>query len=552
MTGQSWEDMMRALRAEFMLDARARLGDMEQSLAALAAEPTDGAALQRLMRTFHAFSGSGGTHGFPRITEIGRAAEKECLDHIGDGKAPTAADLDRWRRRAAELQAELDSPTEPTPEPRATARPRPASFNPPEILLVDDDPKVLAILRRYVEQEGMRVRTAGTHAEALRSLESRMPDGLVVDIVLPDGSGYDLVERTRGMPGGDVPPVLVISVRSGFLDKVEATHCGADGYFEKPVDWETLMRRLVHLLDRNQPQGSRVLSVEDDPVQAAFLYTVLETAGYTVKVCDDPTRFESDLTSFRPDLVLMDVVLPGMTGYDLVKFIRQYERYAALPVIFLTTEAQMEAKIRGTAAGGDDYLAKPVTPALLLTSVAARIERSRLLGSLLSRDGLTRLLTHTAFLERARAAYARARRPRARPVIWVMLDLDRFKTINDRFGHPVGDRVLVGLAALFRRRLRPTDTVGRYGGEEFAILLEDLNLDEATQVLDRLREEFACMELKGAEGEVFHATLSAGLALLDPATMELDGWRDAADKALYTAKSTGRNRIVAAPLGEGR
>jgi diguanylate cyclase (GGDEF)-like protein len=548
MSTSSWEDALKRLRVEFVLDARTRLCEMEKSLGALSVEPSDPKPLQALMRAFHSFSGSGATYGFARITEIGRVSEQECLGRIRDRQAPTSGDIEGWRKRTLELHAELNSPTEIAVEPRPAAPPRPPSFKPPDILVVDDDPEVLEILKRYVEQEGMTVRCARTHAEALLALESRMPDGLIVDIVLPDGSGYELVERTRAIPGGDVPPVLVISVRAGFLDKVEATHCGADGYFEKPVDWETLMRRLVHLLDRNQPQGSRVLSVEDDPVQAAFIRTVLEAAGYTVKVCADPCRFEADLTSFRPDLVLMDVVLPGMSGYDIVRFVRQHERYAALPVIFLTTEAQMEAKIRATAAGADDYLAKPVVPALLLTSVAARIERSRLLGSLLSRDGLTRLLTHSAFLERARAVYARARRPRARPVIWVMVDLDRFKTINDRFGHPVGDHVLVALAALLRRRLRPADTVGRYGGEEFAILLEDLNLDEATQVLDRLRAEFALLDLRTGDGDVFHATLSAGFAQLDPATMELDSWRDAADKALYAAKAAGRNQVLAATL----
>jgi diguanylate cyclase (GGDEF)-like protein len=545
MSTPSWEEAMRGLRIEFLLDGRARLSDVDQCIGALTADPRDAKAMQALMRTFHAFAGSGATYGFPRITELGRAAEQECLVRIRDQKTPTTDDVERWRQYAVKLHAELESPTEPIPESRPVPPPRPESFRPPEILIVDDDPDVLDVLRRYVEQDGMTARIARTHAEALRSLESGMPDGLVVDVVLPDGSGYELVGRTRAMPGGDIPPVLVISVRAGFLDKVEATHCGADGYFEKPVDWETLMRRLVHLLDRNRPQGRRVLSVEDDPVQAAFVRTVLEAAGYAVKVCDDPSRFEADLTAFRPDLVLMDVVLPGVTGYDLVRFVRQHERYAALPVIFLTTEAQMEAKILGTAVGADDYLAKPVVPALLLTSVAARIERSRLLGSLLSRDGLTRLLTHSAFLERARATYAAARRPKARPVIWVMLDLDRFKSINDRFGHPVGDQVLASLAALLRRRLRPSDIVGRYGGEEFAILLEDLNLDEAQQVLDRLRLEFAALDLRTGEGTTFHATLSAGFALLDPATMELDSWRDAADKALYAAKAAGRNRVLA-------
>jgi diguanylate cyclase (GGDEF)-like protein len=537
---------MRELRATFVREAHLRADEMDRLLSVLSSDRSDRQALHELMRGFHSFTGSGTTNGFPRITAIGRMVEEECTTRLREGTRPSATDLESWRRHLADLRAEIVAPTEPSSVPAAAPR-GPAPLSAPDILIVDDDPEILATLKRYVEQEGMTARCALSHAEALRAIDAAMPDGLLVDIVLPDGSGYDLVERFRELPGGETPPVLVISVRTGFLDKVEATHCGADGYFEKPVDWETLIRRLVYLLDRNQRQGSRVLSVEDDPVQAAFVRTILESAGYTVRVCEDPRRFEADLTSFRPDLLLMDVVLPGMNGYDLARFVRQYERYAALPIVFLTTEAQMEAKIRATIAGADDYLEKPVAPELLLTSVAARIERSRLLASLLSRDGLTRLLTHTAFLERARAAYARSRRPRARPLIWVMIDLDAFKSVNDRFGHPVGDRVLVSLSSLLRRRLRPTDTVGRYGGEEFAVLLEDLNVAEAVRLVNRLREDWQATEQHSADGEVFHSTLSAGIAALDPSSMELDTWRDAADRALYQAKSEGRNRVAVAP-----
>ena len=117
---------------------------------------------------------------------------------------------------------------------------------------------------------------------------------------------------------------------------------------------------------------------------------------------------------------------------------------------------------------------KPVVAPLLLSTVAARIERSRFVRQLLSRDGLTRLLTHTAFIEAAQALHARQQEEPDRAVAWVMIDVDHFKSVNDRFGHPVGDRVLAALAALLRRRLRQSDRVGRYGGEEFATLIEDL------------------------------------------------------------------------------
>jgi diguanylate cyclase (GGDEF)-like protein len=311
------------------------------------------------------------------------------------------------------------------------------------------------------------------------------------------------------------------------------------------VDWEALMRRLLLLLERSSPVRGRILSVEDDPAQSAFVRAVLESAGYEVRVCADPRRFEAELISFSPELVMMDILLPGMSGYDLVRYLRQDERYATLPILFLSTEGQVEAQIQAARAGGDDHLVKPVSPGLLLSAVAARMERGRFLRGLLERDGLTRLLTHSAFLERARATVARRRRDPRRATAWVMVDLDHFKSVNDRHGHPVGDRVLTAAAALLRRRLRQTDIIGRYGGEEFAILLDDLNVDDAVRLVDRLREEFASLEHHAADRAPFRATFSAGVAMLAP-DADLDQWRKAADEALYAAKRAGRNRVLAA------
>ena len=287
--------------------------------------------------------------------------------------------------------------------------------------------------------------------------------------------------------------------------------------------------------------------MEDDPLQASFLRSVLTSAGYEVRVCQEPGRFEADLMSFRPDLVLMDILLPGIRGYDLARYLRQDERHATLPIIFLTTEGQVEARIETARAGADDHLMKPVEPALLLATVSARIERARFVKSLLGRDGLTRLLNQGSFLERATSVLARRRRDRDQTTAWVMIDVDHFKSVNDRYGHPAGDRVLSALATLLRRRLRQSDTVGRYGGEEFAVLLEDLQEADALRLIRRLLAEFSAQSHLTSDGSSFHATFSAGIAMLDTATMDLNGWRQAADTALYAAKAAGRNQVQSSP-----
>jgi len=539
-----FQDALRGLRAEYVRESGPRLAEIARLLDVLSGAHGDLATLDDLRRRFHAFAGSGTTYGFPEVTAVAREAERACTGLLDRAGPVTPAHVEEWRRLAFRIRAQFEGPENAAaPAPRVGRERASAGL---EVLLVGDDSGVGELRSRLREHGGITVHTATTRSEAFESLALRLPDGLVVDVLLPDGSGYDVVRHLRGLPRGEDPPALVISTRAGFLDKVEAVQCGAEGFFEKPVDWEALGQRLVHLIRRNHVEPGRVLYVEDDPHQASFVRSVLESAGYDVRVSSDPRHFEADLAGFRPDLLLVDVLLPGVTGYDLTRVVRQDERHATLPVVFLTTQGQVEARVHATRAGGDELLLKPVAPNLLLSTVAARVERARFLRSLVERDGLTRLLTHTAFQERARALLDQRGRTPERHLVWAMIDLDHFKSVNDRFGHPVGDRVLVSLSALLRRRLRQANAVGRYGGEEFAVLLEGLDDAQTVGVVTRILDEFAATEHHAADGSVFKTTFSAGVALLEP-RMDFDGWRRAADDALCAAKAAGRARVAAAP-----
>ena len=410
---------------------------------------------------------------------------------------------------------------------------------------MDPDPESRASLARLAARDGLSTREAGSRAEAEEALGRKIPDAAIVDVRLSDGSGYELVERLRSLPGGEAIAVLMVGGPSAFVNRVDAIHCGADGYFDKPVREDALMRRLEHLLERGRTEAPRVLSVEDDPDQAAFLRAVLEAAGYVVRICSDAKSLDSELSDFRPDLVLLDIQLPGTDGYALARFIRQQEAHAALPILFLTTRSQLESQIESMRAGGDEYLVKPVAPGHLLSAAAARIERARFLRNLLERDGLTRLLTHTAFLERARMIVMEKAREWKTPAAMVLLDLDDFKSLNDRYGHPVGDAVLASLAGLLRRRLRQSDVVGRLGGDEFAAIIENIGENQAVRLLERVREEFAGLDQVCPDGTRFHATFSAGVSVLAPG-MDAGVWRKGADAALYDAKAKGRNRVAGA------
>jgi diguanylate cyclase (GGDEF)-like protein len=415
---------------------------------------------------------------------------------------------------------------------------------PADVLLAVTEEATRRGLVPLLQLGGFAVRLARGEAEALSEIEAALPDVVVADAELPDGTGYSLAEALRHLPKGDEPAVVILGPGEGRCDRSAAIYCGADAALDRPIAWGDLARRLGQL--HAGRKASRVLMVEDDARQAAFVRCILAAEGYDVRWCEDPRQFAATLDEFRPDLVLMDVLLPGTTGYDLVRALRGNELHANLPVLFLTTEAQVSARIEAVRAGADDHLVKPVPPQLLVSAIGARIERSRRLRSLIESDGLTRLLTPTAFLECARAVAA-ARGPGSRrPAVWVMIDLDHFKTINDRHGHAAGDRVLVTVAAFLRRHVRACDVVGRCGGEELGLLFEDLPASDAVRLIDRLRREFAKLSFPAAEGPPFQATWSAGAAALAP-WMSWEDWREAADRALYAAKRAGRNRVALAP-----
>jgi diguanylate cyclase (GGDEF)-like protein len=551
----SWRRTFRELRGQFAEGAGERLAAIDGALDRLLAKPEDRESLAEVRLRFHGLSGTGATFGFPRVSVLGMQGEHACDAVAEAGRTPTPDEIGTWRELVEEVREAFRADAAIAGgEPAGTAVPAKAATPPGsarsiEILVAHDDAELRAALASQLDREGMTVTVASDLADARTILAQRVPDVLVVDMLFGGGQGGALVERLRGMPGGEGPAAFIVGAPAGFVDKVEAIRCGADAYFEQPVDWDLFTRRLRQVLDRSRSEAPRILSVEDDPDHAAFVKAVLESAGYEVRICADPARFEAEAIGFTPDLVLMDINLPGFSGYDLARFLKQNEKYAAVPVVFLTAENRAQSRIDTIRAGGDDYLVKPVAPALLLSTVAARIERAQFLKSLLGRDGLTGLLNHTAFFEGVRGALLRQARAPGKGASFILIDLDHFKAVNDRHGHPVGDRVLAALGALLRRRLRGSDLVGRLGGEEFAAILEDLTEEEAERLMNRLLEEFSVMPHTGADRSVFQVTFSVGVAGFVKG-MTMDAWRQAADDALYAAKSAGRRHVVRATRPE--
>ena len=529
--------------AIFAREARERFADMNGALAALDADPRDVVALEALKQRFHSFAGVCGLEGFEVINSLGSRGESDCRRLLGEGTAPTPGHLQRWRALVDVMQGEAAEMKRATPEATDPADEHRAPQRIYDVLIVDNDTESNALLADRLEEEGFNVNIALTRADAMECLMVQRPHALIVEASLPDGSGYDVIERLRALQDKDSAAVLLVSRGGAFLDRVETIRSGADGALGKPLDYDRLVDRLRSLVQSRDETVARILSVEDDADQAAYLRSVLESAGYAVRTCSDPAKFEPELASFAPDLILMDILLPGMSGYELARVARQSDEHQTTPILFLTTQGQLHTRIQSMRSGGDDHIVKPVAPNLLLAAVESRIERARQIRQFLDRDNLTGLFNRAAFLRRVKA---RIRRGDERPAALVMFDVDRFKLINDGHGHGFGDQVLSRLALFLRKHVRVTDTVCRYGGEEFTMLIDEVTEEDAIRLVNRLREEFATIPHPTPAGKPLFVTFSAGVTALPRNVGAMPHALETADAALYRAKGEGRNRVCGA------
>lgn len=375
------------------------------------------------------------------------------------------------------------------------------------------------------------------------------PAGFIVDFSeFSPAHLPDLVHRLLAPVSerlGYSPPLIAVSDDDAFSCRLAAVRSGAADFYTLPLDVGNLvdsLGRLIHFCDEDP---FRILIIDDDKDLARHFELVLQGKGWLTKIVADPSHVLDDLSEFRPDLILMDLYMPDVNGVELARVIRQKEEYVSIPIVYLSIEDDLETQIEAISLGADDFLNKRIHPEHLIASVESRVLRYRELRRLMTRDSLTGLLNHTNLKMRLELELKRAQRQKM-GLAFAMIDLDHFKKVNDTYGHPTGDLVLKSVAKLLNQRLRRTDVIGRYGGEEFGVILLDVESRESVfGLLDNLRESFAHISHNATDkpGETFHVTLSCGVAMFpdhaDPKIIS-----DAADKALYKAKSEGRNRVV--------
>ena len=290
----------------------------------------------------------------------------------------------------------------------------------------------------------------------------------------------------------------------------------------------------------------RLLVVDDQRVNIQALFQAFQ-ADHKVQMATSGEQALALCRSQPPDLVLLDVVMPGMDGFEVCRRLKADDATKDIPVIFVTGHNDEEAETRGLDAGAVDFISKPINPRIVRARVKTHLTMKRqsdLLRQWVYIDGLTGVGNRRCFDEHLKSEWDRAARLGA-PLSVALVDVDLFKRYNDHYGHLSGDECLRRLAAVMKASLRrPTDMVARYGGEEFALLLPDTDADGALRLANQIRKELLEAHIEHAESSVGPLlTISVGLCTRPPdAVGSAAGLLEIADAQLYLAKSRGRDQ----------
>ena len=484
-------------------------------------------------REAHKLAGSLGTFGVPEGSRLAREIELLLQADV----RPTFRDASRLTELVAALRLELERhDSGPDPAPGAEARG-------PLLLIIDGDPHGIEKLRHEASARGIRI--ASTRLPSARALiRSDRPDAVLLHL----GAG---VETVTGMAllqelgQGHAIPALVMAPSDSFEDRVKIARLGGRGFLHTSMPPGVVLETIAQVLDAHRTVKGKVLAVDDDPMVLGVLRALLTPGGIELDTLEDPLRFWDVLHDTTPDLVILDVDMPDVSGMELCRIVRNDPRWHQLPVLFLTARSDTATVEAIFQAGADDFVAKPVVGPELMTRITNRLERTRLSKSLAETDPLTGVANRRKSAQ-VLSQYLLLAQRHALPLSIALIDLDHFKAVNDRHGHAAGDAVLRRLGQVLNLSCREEDVVARWGGEEFVIGMYGMSRDTAVRRLNELLETFGAVEFPVPDDEGFRVSFSAGVAVYPGDGTDIQALYRSADRALYRAKAHGRARVVAA------
>ncbi|MGM5054613.1 PleD family two-component system response regulator [Rhizobium sp. 814_E9_N1_1] len=451
------------------------------------------------------------------------------------------------------------------------------------ILVVDDIPANVKLLEARLLAEYFDVMTAADGYTALAICERNQVDLILLDIMMPGIDGFEVCERLKASQKTAHIPVVMVTALDQPTDRVRGLKAGADDFLTKPVNDLQLISRVKSLLrlktlsdelriradtahtmgiddltragEGRADETAQVLLVDGRANSQERIIKALKPVADVLALSDPQAAlFEAAESAF--DLVIVNANFDDYDPLRLCSQLRSLERTRFLPVLIITEQGADDMVVRALDLGVNDYIIRPVDPNELVARSLTQIRRKRYNDRLRASvkqtielavtDPLTGLYNRRYLDNHLNVLFNRSM-ARGRPLSVLITDIDRFKHVNDTYGHDGGDEVLREFANRVRSTIRGADLACRYGGEEFVVVMPDTSPEIAAAVAERLRAaiENAPFMLKHA-GKALNVTASFGIASRITSVLTPDQLMKQADLALYEAKNTGRNRVVAA------
>ncbi|MCZ8178417.1 MAG: PleD family two-component system response regulator [Rhizobium sp.] len=451
------------------------------------------------------------------------------------------------------------------------------------ILVVDDIPANVKLLEARLMAEYFDVLTASNGRDALDICDRTQVDVILLDIMMPEMDGFEVCERLKSNPRTAHIPVVMVTALDQPSDRVRGLQAGADDFLTKPVNDLQLISRVKSLVrlktltdelrvrhDSTRQAGiDDMLRLQDGRLEDQAQVLLVDSRGASqeriikslkpiaeVIAMSDPQAAVFEAAENPLDLIIVNSNLEDYDPLRLCSQIRSLERTRFIPILLITEQGDEQMIIRSFDLGVNDYIVRPLDPNELIARTLTQVRRKRFNDRLRNSvrqtielavtDGLTGLHNRRYLDTHLRTLFARAK-VRGRPLTLCITDIDRFKQVNDVYGHDAGDEVLKEFAGRIRSTVRGADLACRYGGEEFVVVMPDTPAEAAAAVAERLRGMIEARPFQLRSGETpLMLTASMGIATLGPGIETPEQLLKQADRALYEAKNSGRNRVVAA------
>jgi diguanylate cyclase (GGDEF)-like protein len=491
--------------------------------------PPDATRHQQASQQAHTLAGALGIFGFAE----GSRLAKEMEQILATGYPLKAKDLTQLAELLATLRQVIDIPTTHADRPDSDF---PTAIDKSDLLLViSRDRAFLQTLESELSLWNYQMTIASTAKSIAKICENDSPKIALIDLECFDSTEAGMTIVSSLQHQSPPIPAIVLTNQTNLTERLAVSRHGGRLLLQKSMPIAQIIESVTQVTQRALPNQFKILVVDDDTMLLEALTTILEPWGLKVFTLSDPHDFLETLEATSPDLLLLDVEFPDVSGIELCQVVRSDQRWSHLPIVVLTAHSESAIVSQAFAVGADDFVSKPIVESELIARILNRLDRVKLLRQLLETDPLTGVANRQKSTHDLETFLRLADRTQS-PVAIAVLDVDRLRDVNAKYGHATGDAVLRQFGHLLRQSFCREDVVGRWGGEEFVIGMHGMTREDGVQRLISVLTQMHQTAFATDQGDPLEVTFSAGVAQYPEDGVDVKALYRMADNALRQAK----------------